>query len=233
MSLFNDYESELKQTFKLIREKIAEWKTVVNKRTVADQIQAELEVAQDTIDNMHLIVQSTHNGEQLRQKVKGYEKTLGEVRDEWQRSRLLVEDPQREKMSGGLQTLKKTSERIAEAERLGLESEEIGRMTAERLRSDNTKLEDAYDEMNEIGGNVTHSRSILGRMTRRAIYSKLILTLIIVAQILAIIVIIGVKWIRPLINRNTNAPTMAPTLAPTMSPTFQPTFQPTMSPTFQ
>ena len=52
MSLFNNYESELKQTFKIIRDKIPEWKAQGKKKAIADQIQAELEIAQDTIDTM-------------------------------------------------------------------------------------------------------------------------------------------------------------------------------------
>jgi len=106
MSLFNNYESELKQTFKIIRDKIPEWKTQGKRKATADQIQAELEIAQDTIDTMNLIVQSTHNGDSLRQKVKAHELTLENVTEEWQRCRLL-EDPDREKMTGGLTTLKK------------------------------------------------------------------------------------------------------------------------------
>jgi hypothetical protein len=56
-------------------------------------------------------------------------------------------------------------------------------------------------------------------MTRRAIYSKLILTIIIVVEILAIAIIIGVKWISPLLPRHTPAPTAPPTMMPTMLPT--------------
>jgi len=108
---------------------------------------------------------------------------------------------------------------MADIERIGLESEEIGNSTVGRLRSDNEKLGKSYEEMVEIGSHVTQSRSILGRMTRRAVYSKLILMIIIVAEILALAIIIFFKWIRPLIGSKTNAPTMAPTMSPTISPT--------------
>jgi len=222
MSLFNNYESELKQTFKIIRDKIPEWKASGKKKAIADSIQAELEIAQDTIDTMNLIVQSTHNGDSLRQKVKTHESTLESISDEWQRCRLL-EDPDREKMSTGMVTLHKTSERLTEIERIGLESEEIGTNTVGRLKGDNVKLTKSYEEMMEIGSNVTLSRSILGRMTRRAIYSKLILTIIIVVQILAMATIIFVKWLRPLFTSPSAAPTSAPTVAPTVSPTHAPT----------
>jgi hypothetical protein len=51
MSLFNDYESEFKQTVNLIKEKIIEWKAS-KKQTIAVQIQTELDVAKDALGNM-------------------------------------------------------------------------------------------------------------------------------------------------------------------------------------
>jgi len=224
MSLFNDYESELQETFTLIRNKIPEWQQT-KKQTTAGQVESEFEIARDTLDNMNQIVQSTHNAEALRSKVKSHESTFQNLREQWERARLLT-DPNRQQFKDGMVTLKKTSERIAEIDRIAAESEEIGSKTVGRLKDDNAKLEGAYDEMMEMGGNITTSRSILGRMTRRAIYSKLILSVIIIVQILAIVIIIGVKWIYPIFKKYspTEGPTTFPTSLPTVSPT---TFSPT------
>jgi hypothetical protein len=50
--------------------------------------------------------------------VKTYESSLESVIEEWERARLLS-DPNREKMAGGMTTLKKTSERLVWFDSLG------------------------------------------------------------------------------------------------------------------
>jgi hypothetical protein len=71
MSLFNDYESEFKQTVNLIKEKITEWKAS-KKQTIAVQIQTELDVAKDALENMVLVIISSRSCSFLESRRKEY-----------------------------------------------------------------------------------------------------------------------------------------------------------------
>lgn len=57
---------------------------------------------------------------------------------------------------------------------IAAETEEIGLATLGRLHEDRSKLEGALDTMDDMGSDVTATRSILGNMSRRVITNKVL-----------------------------------------------------------
>lgn len=210
MNLFDTYENEFKEATTTIKGKIAEF-TRTKDRKVASQVDSELDVARDTLENMKLVVTSTFGGDSLAARVKGYKSELEQLHESWQRARLMGGA---EKWAGGTAQLQKTSKDLQETKQIARETEEIGMGALNTLYRDRQVLEGAAHEMDNIGGGVTEARSILSSMSRKIIYSKLILIFIIIVEFLGIAAIVFFKWILPLINAFTPPPGPQPAPGP-------------------
>lgn len=112
--------------------------------------------------------------------------------------------------------LDKTGRRLGVTMSIAAETEEIGLATLGRLHEDRSKLEGALGTMETIGYDVSSTRAVLTNMSRKVITNKAILVLIIVMLIIGIAVVVGLKWIRPLL------PVPEPEPQPTPQPVPQP-----------
>jgi hypothetical protein len=101
---------------------------------------------------------------------------------------------------------------------IAAETEEIGLSTLGRLHEDRSKLERSLDTMDDIGSDVSSTRTILTNMSRRVITNKAILVVIIILLVLGILVVVGVKWIRPLVLPWIPAPEPQPEPGPLPPP---------------
>jgi len=196
-----DYEEDLTQEVPAI----VTLPSLVNtdkSKAIGRQIETEIDVARDILVNMQTVVNSTYGGDALASRVKKYRTELDQLAESWARARLMGGS---EKWASGTQMLARTSKNIEEAKALGKESEELGDYALGKLRDDRVKLEGAALEMETLGYDVTTARSVLSAISRKIIYSKLILICVICVEFIGIGIIIFVRWIWPNIHLPPNA----------------------------
>lgn len=185
------------------------------------QIEQEFEVANDTIRNMNLIVETAFGQQKsiLSGKLKGYKQQIEKLLQDWQRYNSA--DKTRSKILQGNRLMDSTTDRINDTHRIALDTEDIGTSTLGKLKSDREKLEALDTELDVIDTNVDRARTIIGAMGRRVVTNKLILFLIIILLIAANLATIYFRWIAPHLPASTPRPTPTPT--PTPTPALTPT----------
>lgn len=90
-----------------------------------------------------------------------------------------------------MQTLQQTGDRIKESKKTLLDTEELSITILENLHDQRKTILHSKATLDYANENISHSRTILNRMTRRVVQNKVIIGFIIFLLICAIIVIIA------------------------------------------
>ncbi|ELR24749.1 vesicle soluble NSF attachment protein receptor VTI2, putative [Acanthamoeba castellanii str. Neff] len=96
--------------------------------------------------------------------------------------------------------LDESSDRLARAQRLAQQNEEIGVAILDELGDQRETLKRAYDKVFDVNDNLSSARKVLMGMSRRAVTNKIILLLIMVALVGGIAAVVYLKWVRKLIH---------------------------------
>ncbi|EDR21667.1 vesicle transport V-snare protein vti1a, putative [Entamoeba dispar SAW760] len=95
--------------------------------------------------------------------------------------------------------LQQQNDMLSEALVIGRENEQIGAETHQMLVQQGEQLRGVNNKLDDIDSNVTIADSKLKRMTFRLITDKFVQIGIIALLIIAILLVIFIKWILPLI----------------------------------
>ena len=135
---------------------------------------------------------------------------------------------QREGILESTGRLEETGGRINNALRIGAESEAIGAQVLDNLGQQRGQIERSIVKVSEVDDELGRSKRTMGGISRRLVTDKLLLTMIIVVLFALIVLIVYLKWIRPLVSGDDPSPTPTPT-PPVPTPSTFPS--PTPSPT--
>jgi len=125
-----------------------------------------------------------------------YQKQDDSYLDDYQ----VKEVDQRRKLIENTGRVDESTQRLMNAHRIAIETEDIGASVVNELSSQKQTLLRTRDNLNLIDENMTRSRRILSAMSRRIITNNFILVGIILILLLAIILVSYFKWIRHFIN---------------------------------
>ncbi|KAL6063507.1 Vesicle transport through interaction with t-SNAREs 1B [Balamuthia mandrillaris] len=107
---------------------------------------------------------------------------------------------QRQRLLQGTDRLGDQGDRLQRAHMIALQNEEIGVEIHGSLLEQRETLERARDKTRAVNDNITQSRKIMQAMSRRVITNKLVLVFIIVILLASIMLIVYLKWGRPLMH---------------------------------
>jgi len=194
--------------------------TSQNKRQLIEDIEIEFGLADDSIEQMDMVVKSTFGGHALDVKVKNFRLQLDKLKEKMNSKIVTPYNQQRAKILAGKEVLHRTDDRLKECVRITGETEDNAVKTYRILIKDGEALENTYGMLDEVDNKMDHARSILGRMGLRVISNKLILWFIILVLLVSISGIIYFKWIGPLLK------VLEPILMPQEPPAHVPQPQP-------
>ena len=83
----------------------------------------------------------------------------------------------------------KASESIERSKQMALESEQLGQQTLQKMQEQNEKMEGIYQSFEEIEGNISRSRKLLGKIAQGAANDRMIQCLCIFIVIAIVVVI--------------------------------------------
>jgi len=218
MANFERYEEEFKQIITTTQRNIGLLPNLAGekKKMVIKESEKELEEAESLLKQMEIDANNSTSRLKLQQIIKGYQGDVQRMKRELQKSSSAVSQSmmrndllaggsqdyqvqymdQRQALLAGTDKLNTTTNRVANAHRVALETENIGTNVLGDLYDQRQKLQRANDKLDNVNDDMKQSRSILSGMARRVATNKLILAIIIVMLMGIIGMIIYMKWIR-------------------------------------
>jgi len=216
--LYEQYEGEFSRKTAQIRDKISRAQTLQGERKkgAIQETQKHLEDAKQILQRMEQCTknETRERARKLEPKNRGYSSDLARLQRELEHSSLVAfpmkdesaeydyqvkEIDQRARLLSTAQKLDTTSDRLQNAHRIAIETEDIGTDVLADLGNQRQQLERTRDTLGIVNDNITKSRRILTSMGRRVATNKMILAFIIVILLAAIGLIVYFKWISKLV----------------------------------
>eukprot|EP01111_Echinosteliopsis_oligospora_P014433 TRINITY_DN5435_c0_g1_i1.p1 TRINITY_DN5435_c0_g1~~TRINITY_DN5435_c0_g1_i1.p1 ORF type:complete len:250 (+),score=47.81 TRINITY_DN5435_c0_g1_i1:83-751(+) len=220
MANFDKYDEEYQHIINTISRKLKQLPNFAGERRkiAIKETEKEIEDAEQLIKQMDIDAANHPMRARLQPRIRTYQQDLIGHRRELQRavtmpsSNSMRDDlfsgasqdyqvqyqDQRAAILAGNAKLDVTSERLANAHRLGVESENIGASVLGELHGQRQQIIRATNKLDEVDDSMKSGRTILRGMARRVVTNKLILMIIIILLLIAIGLIIYLKWLRPI-----------------------------------
>jgi len=218
MDLFERYEAEFTQKMMIVRQRIDQLSNFSGERrkVVVSETQRQIDELRKLYKYMEEeLIQKDHTVS--KSKMRTFASDLTRVEKDLERANLVggsyqkqddsylddyqvKEVDQRRKLIENTGRVDESTQRLMNAHRIAIETEDIGTSVVNELSSQKQTLLRTRDNLNLIDDNMTRSRRILSAMSRRIITNNFILVGIILILLLAIILVSYLKWIRHFIN---------------------------------
>jgi len=221
-SMFSQYEQEFLTRSNAVRAKLQQVQKLGGepRKMALREAEREIENSKTTLRRMEEIgAGGGSNKEKQRtqqQLCRGYQQDVIVLQREIQHAQLMPgpkmgissdfgdldrETNQRNQIENTYGVVQESGQRLDNAHRIALETENIGTETLNNLGGQRKQLEKTRDYLDEIDQNLSFSQKILNAMNRRIITNKLILVLIILVLLASIGLIVYFKWVGPLISK--------------------------------
>jgi len=218
MDLFERYEAEFTQKMVIVRQRIDQLSNFSGERrkVVVSETQRQIDELRKLYKYMEEeLIQKDRTVS--KSKMRTFASDLTRVEKDLERANLVggsyqkqddsylddyqvKEVDQRRKLIENTGRVDESTQRLMNAHRIAIETEDIGASVVNELSSQKQTLLRTRDNLNLIDENMTRSRRILSAMSRRIITNNFILVGIILILLLAIILVSYFKWIRHFIN---------------------------------
>lgn len=209
--LFATYEKEYKTLYETISKNISSLKTSDQKKLLTNQIQRELEEADEILGQleMELFALPPQQRNQNTITLRSYKESLKKLkrdmtnnaaseRDQLLGNSVTVDMPsdqgQRSRLLQGTDRLENASRRLDDAHRMALQTEEIGISTLGDLHRQGQQIRGFGDRLGEADSWIAKSQGLLKSMQRKLAANKLLMWGIIALLILLILAIIVAKF---------------------------------------
>ncbi|ODV86980.1 hypothetical protein CANARDRAFT_27317 [[Candida] arabinofermentans NRRL YB-2248] len=212
--LFDTYESDFKLAYSEAQQKIQQIYGLSdqNKRiALMQQTERLLDDDYDLLDSMTLEIQqiATHQRSSYNAKVRTYKQDMERLKSDL---KSLMDDNDRVNLFGGSaanqqddynqrqtlltsnSSLDRSTQRLHDATRTALETEDVGSSILDNLRSQREQILNARDTLNEADTYVDRSLKTLKSMTRRMATNKMITYGIIAVLIMLIFLVLISKF---------------------------------------
>jgi len=218
MSNYEGYEEEFQQINGTITRNIKMLPNFAGerKKVAIRETEKEIEEAEQLL--RHLEIEASNHPERVRlqPKVKGYQTDIQKAKKDLQRvSNVSSNSIRDELMSGanqdyqvqfldqrsgllaGTEKLNNTTDRVQNAHRIALQTEQIGTEVLGNLHGQRNQIIKGIERLDSVDDNMKQSNTILTGMARRVVTNKIILLFIILVLLGIIGMIVYLKWIRP------------------------------------
>jgi len=187
------------------------------KKVAMKETEKQIEEAEQLLRQMDISTNSHPMRAKLQQKVKGYQGDIQRARRELQKASTAVSNSltrndllagggsqdyqglyldQRQGLLAGTDKLNTTTDRVNNAHKISIQTEQIGAEVLGEMGVQRTQLLRANERLDGVGDNMKQSRTILTGMARRVATNKLILAIIILLLMGTIGMIVYMKWVR-------------------------------------
>jgi len=226
MDLFEQYELEFTHKLASARQRQNQLSSLSGERRkgAISDVERQVEELKEILNKMEKATRNANSKDQerqMQQKLRGLNVNLTKLQRDLQHTSLVTttsyggntpsgqfyDDYQvrdldhRGQLLDGTDKLKESTDRLHNAHRIAVESENIGTNVLTELVGQKKQLEGIKGDLDGIDDNMTRSRKILSSMTRRIATNKMILAFIIVILFAANGLIIYFKWIAPLVKK--------------------------------
>jgi len=224
MALFDQYEMELTHKIAVIRQRINQLGSFQGekKKVVITETEIQLESVKEIYNKMEQIAKNSprERARKLQTKLRTFEGDLSRLQRDLQSASLfsssgngpsnnfrdsddfqVKELDHRQKILAGSAKIDESTERLNNAHRIAIETENIGTSVLGEMHGQKRQLEGIRSNLDLVNDNVTKGRKIISSMGRRVVTNKLILAVIICILLLTNGLIIYFKWINKLVTK--------------------------------
>jgi len=194
------------------------------KKVVITETEIQLESVKEIYNKMEQLAKnaSRERARKLQTKLRTFEGDLSKLQRDLQGASLFsssgngpssnFRDPysddyqvkeldHRQKILSGSAKLDESTERLNNAHRIAIETENIGTNVLGEMHGQRRQLEGVRDNLDAVNDNVVKGRKIISSMGRRVVTNKLILAIVICVLLLTNGLIIYFKWINKYVTK--------------------------------
>eukprot|EP01118_Nematostelium_gracile_P016299 TRINITY_DN6711_c0_g1_i1.p1 TRINITY_DN6711_c0_g1~~TRINITY_DN6711_c0_g1_i1.p1 ORF type:complete len:251 (-),score=75.84 TRINITY_DN6711_c0_g1_i1:59-811(-) len=213
--LFDNYEEDFLELRNRIEKKISSIPTLEGSRRESEITEAESDIAEieQVLKSMSLSARNVSSGKNLQPKIKEYENEASKLKTSLRKATMQMraesdhqalfkrgvrEDTsmgQREKLLSNTERLGESSNELRRARAEAEGTVQVGIEIMEELENQRTVMMSIRERLGRVNENLGQAKRIMRTMTRRVATNKLITAIIILFLLLAILLIVYIKFI--------------------------------------